>query len=55
MDGSHAQSAPISWFHSHAFPDGDAVQGEKPLEVLRKEAEVVFRHGVAGSWLPGAA
>jgi len=24
------------------------VRGEKPIEVLRKEAEVVFRHGVAG-------
>ncbi len=53
MDGSpHAASvapAPaINWFHSHAFPDGEVTRGEKPIEVLRKEAEVVFRHGVAG-------
>ena len=51
MDGSHASavpSPPAAWFHSHVFPDGGAVRGEKPIEVLRKEADVVFRHGVAG-------
>ena len=55
MDGGHAQvsetgtpTAPEAWFHSHVFPDGEAVRGEKPIEVLRKEADVVFRHGVAG-------
>jgi len=50
MDGAHASalSQPEAWFHSHVFPDGEAVRGEKPIEVLRKEAEVVFRHGVAG-------
>jgi tRNA (mo5U34)-methyltransferase len=48
MDGSHAPSPPINWFHSHAFPDGEVTRGEKPVEVLQKEAEVVFRHGVAG-------
>src|SRR5436309_3517316 len=53
MDGSQAPETktgaqPINWFHSHAFPDGETTRGEKPIEVLRKEAEVVFRHGVAG-------
>jgi tRNA (mo5U34)-methyltransferase len=48
MDGSQASATPISWFHSHAFPDGEVTRGEKPLAVLQKEAEVVFRHGVAG-------
>jgi tRNA (mo5U34)-methyltransferase len=50
MDGAHASALtrPEAWFHSHVFPDGEAVRGEKPIEVLRKEADVVFRHGVAG-------
>jgi tRNA (mo5U34)-methyltransferase len=50
MDGAHASALtpPAAWFHSHAFPDGEAVAGEKPLSVLAKEADVVFRHGVAG-------
>ncbi len=51
MDGSqsHSEAAPaINWFHSHAFPDGETTRGEKSIEVLRNEAEVVFRHGVAG-------
>ncbi len=46
MDGSAAPA--INWFHSHVFPDGEATRGEKPIEVLRKEADVVFRHGVEG-------
>jgi tRNA (mo5U34)-methyltransferase len=50
MDGAHtpALTRPENWFHSHVFPDGEGVRGEKPIEVLKKEAEVVFRHGVAG-------
>src|SRR5215469_11279321 len=50
MDGAHAPalSPPAAWFHSHAFPDGEVVAGEKPIGVLEKEAGVVFRHGVAG-------
>jgi len=51
MDGSPspADAAPeIRWFHSHAFPDGETAQGDKPLDLLRREAEVVFRHDVAG-------
>ncbi len=47
MDGSQAPPQ-IRWFHSHAFPDGETTGGQKPLGVLRKEAEVVFKHGVAG-------
>ena len=51
MDGfqPQAEARPaINWFHSHAFPDGETTRGEKPIEVLRREAEAVFRHGVAG-------
>ena len=48
MDGSPADSAPITWFHSHVFPDGEERRGAKTIDVLRKEAEVVFRHGVTG-------
>ena len=39
---------PVGWFHSYSFPDGEQVTGAKPAEVLRQEAEVIFRHGVAG-------
>lgn len=46
MDGSQAPA--IHWFHSHAFPGGETTVGQKPLEVLEKEADVVFKHGVAG-------
>jgi len=38
----------IRWFHSHAFADGETTAGDKPIETLRKEAEVIFRHDVAG-------
>ena len=41
-------AADITWFHSHAFPDGERTEGVKPADVLAKEAEVIFRHGVAG-------
>ena len=51
MDGSPtpvAAASAIHWFHSHAFPDGETTRGDKPTDTLRKEAEVIFRHSVAG-------
>ena len=41
-------AAAIGWFHSLTLPDGEVTAGEKPAAVLAAEAEVVFRHGVAG-------
>jgi tRNA (mo5U34)-methyltransferase len=38
----------ITWFHSHAFPDGGRTAGIKPAEVLAKEADAIFHYGVAG-------
>ncbi len=38
----------LQWFHSHAFPQGDGVTGVKPLYCVQTEAEVVFKHPVAG-------
>src|SRR6476646_5997881 len=48
MDGSPSPAQAIHWFHSHTFPDGETTQGDKPADTLRKEAEVIFRHDVAG-------
>ncbi|MGZ5956435.1 MAG: class I SAM-dependent methyltransferase [Caulobacteraceae bacterium] len=48
MDGSLPSAEAIHWFHSHAFADGETTHGDKPAETLRKEAEVIFRHPVAG-------
>jgi tRNA (mo5U34)-methyltransferase len=48
MDGSPPPAQSIHWFHSHSFADGETTQGDKPAETLRKEAEVIFRHSVAG-------
>lgn len=33
---------PDRWFHSFAFPDGERVDGIKPLESLREEADLIF-------------
>ena len=38
----------ISWFHSMPMPDGEVMKGERPIDVLRREADCIFRHGVAG-------
>ncbi len=47
MDGS--QPAPqIGWFHSLTLPGGEVTAGVKSAEVLQTEADVVFKHGVAG-------
>lgn len=56
MDGSqpHAdapslqEGGAINWFHSLSLPDGERTPGVKSGEVLNVEADVVFRHGVAG-------
>jgi tRNA (mo5U34)-methyltransferase len=43
-----AAAPDITWFHSHAFPDGERTAGIKPAEVLAKEADAIFHYGVAG-------
>lgn len=40
--------APDHWFHSFAFPDGEQVDGIKPLAKLREEADLIFCDAVAG-------
>jgi len=39
---------PDRWFHSFAFPDGEKVQGIKPLEPLRGEADLIFNQPITG-------
>ena len=51
MDGaqSSVEVAPqIGWFHSLSLPGGEATAGVKSAEVLSVEADVVFKHPVAG-------
>ncbi|THD70870.1 methyltransferase domain-containing protein [Phenylobacterium sp.] len=38
----------IGWFHSLTLPGGETTAGEKPAAVLAAEADVVFKHSVAG-------
>lgn len=38
----------VSWFHSHAFPNGEVAEGVKPLHCVQTEADIVFKHPVAG-------
>lgn len=38
----------ISWFHSIDLPDGSITKGLKPNDVLKREAEGVFRYPVTG-------
>lgn len=38
----------IRWFHSFDFGDGDIISGIKPLDALRKEADLVFNEDLAG-------
>jgi tRNA (mo5U34)-methyltransferase len=45
---SEVAAPPITWFHSHAFPDGERIDGIKPAHVLAKEADAIFAHGVKG-------
>ena len=37
-----------TWFHSFEFPSGERASGVKSLDLLQREAEVAFRHPVAG-------
>ncbi len=51
MDGAQPgfETPPaIGWFHSLTLPGGETTAGEKPAAVLAAEADVVFKHGVAG-------
>src|SRR5437899_4693650 len=51
MDGAQSRSQvapPTGWFHSLSLPGGETTQGVKSAQVLGVEAEVVFKHGVAG-------
>ena len=36
----------IRWFHSYDFGDGEVVHGEKSLDTLAKEAQIIFRDPV---------
>ena len=38
----------ITWFHSHSLPGGEDIAGLKPANVLQSEADLIFKHGVAG-------
>lgn len=38
----------IRWFHSFEFADGQIIDGIRPLVRLKQEANVIFRHSVAG-------
>jgi tRNA (mo5U34)-methyltransferase len=38
----------VQWFHSVDLGDGVVSKGCKPINVLQKEAEAVFKYGVAG-------
>jgi tRNA (mo5U34)-methyltransferase len=51
MDGAQSRpevAPPTGWFHSLSLPGGETTQGVKSAQVLGVEAEVVFKHGVAG-------
>lgn len=39
---------PQRWFHSFEFPDGEQVEGIKPLASLREEADQIFSQPLAG-------
>jgi len=45
---SEVAAPPITWFHSHAFPDGERTDGIKPAPVLAQEADAIFGYGVKG-------
>ena len=46
MSNPVAPTAP--WFHTLSLPDGEITPGSKSAAVLKTEADVVFKHGVAG-------
>jgi tRNA (mo5U34)-methyltransferase len=39
----------FNWFHSIRFPDGHVTPGYKGADALAREAELIFRFGVAGA------
>lgn len=38
----------INWFHSMPMPDGSISKGKRPIEVLRREADCIFKMGMEG-------
>lgn len=38
----------INWFHSFELPDGSFIEGIKPLDIQRAEADIYFSAGVEG-------
>ena len=38
----------ISWFHSMPLPSGLVTKGERPIEILRREADAIFDFDVSG-------
>ena len=48
MTAAAQVETPITWFHSHAFPDGERTAGIKPAHMLAQEADAIFAHGVVG-------
>jgi len=38
----------IDWFHSMPMPDGSISSGKRPIEVLRREADCIFKMGMEG-------
>ncbi len=45
---SASPKRPAKFFHSFALPDGTRIAGDKTLDTLVREADVVFRNGVQG-------
>ena len=41
----------IDWFHSMPFSSGEVAKGQRPLNVLRREADHIFKMGVQGKSL----
>lgn len=50
--GSFAKTdAVVKWFHSMPMPDGKVTDGVRPIDVLRREADCIFRMGMEGKSL----
>jgi tRNA (mo5U34)-methyltransferase len=43
-----AEVSAIHWFHSFELPSGQIIDGIKPLDIQRAEADVYFADGIAG-------
>jgi tRNA (mo5U34)-methyltransferase len=48
MQVTQEHVAALRWFHSMDLGNGIMTRGTKRLDVLQKEADIVFRHGVTG-------